>query len=245
MKTSNKLTITAILVILISLVFYDLLLKASYTSGSYKDPFKDFTTLDFKNFNSIRLNASTAANIIVEQGPFRVRVDAIAAPLTKVSQNGETLNIDVAFPGSFENSRAAYVLIISCPNLKQFDADARYMAGDRPITDTLGSEDFKWRPSIIRGFVQDSLAITEKHASSIILTGNKIKSVHAIIGLKDESRSNMVISKDNEFQNLDLNLLNRSQLQLHEATIQNLKYQLADSARLILTGAAKNLLNKK
>src|SRR5882757_6345842 len=74
MKTSNKLTIAAILFILVSLVYYDLMLKASYLSGTYRDQFKDYTILNFKDFNSIDLGASTAANIIVEQGPFRVRI---------------------------------------------------------------------------------------------------------------------------------------------------------------------------
>lgn len=244
MKTSNKLTIAALLLILVSLFFYDMMLRSSYFSGSYKDPFREFTALNFKDFKSINLSASTAANIIVQQGPFSVKVDPVAAQFVKVSQNGGTLHIDVAFPGSYENSRAEYVLIISCPSLVNFDADARYMAGDRPIIDTLSGEDFKWRPTIIRGFTLDSLAITENHASYIILTGNKIKAVNAVIGLGDGSRSNMIIKKDNQFQNVDLNILNKSQLQLHDAIIHNLKYKIADSARLIIKGALKNQLIK-
>jgi hypothetical protein len=245
MKTSNKLTIAAILFILVSLVYYDLMLKASYLSGTYKDQFKDYTTLNFKDFNSIDLGASTAANIIVEQGPFRVRIGPTAARFVTVSQHHQTLHIEAAFPGNYQNARTDYVLIISCPNLVRFDADARYMAGDRQIIDTLASEDFNWRPTIIRGFTLDSLTITEKHASSIILTGNKIKVINAVIGLSDGSRSNMIIQKDNRFQNADLNILNKSQLQLHEAIIPNLKYQVADSARLIITGALKNQIIKK
>lgn len=245
MKTSNKLTIAAILLILVSLVYYDLTLKTAYLSGAYKDRFRDFEALSFKDFKSIDLGSSTASNIIVQQGPFNVRIEPLAARFVKVSQQGETLHIETAFPGNYQNSRGDYVLIISCPNLVRFDADARYMSGDRQIIDTLASEDFNWRPSIIRGFTLDSLVITEKHASSIILTGNKIKVMHAVIGLSDGSRSNMIIQKDNQFSNADLNILNKSQLQLREAVIPNLKYQLADSARLIITGALKKQLIKK
>jgi hypothetical protein len=245
MKTSNKLAIAAVLLILISLVAFDLMLKASYISGTYKNLFKDFVTLNFKDFNAINLGSSTASNIIVEQGPFRVRIEPEAARFVKVSQHNKTLHIETAFPGNYENSRADYVLIISCPNLVKFDADARYMAGDLQIIDTLASEDFKWRPTIIRGFTLDSLSVTEKHASSIILTGNKIKVMHAVIGLSDGSRSNMIIQKNNQFDNADLNILNKSQLQLHEAVILNLKYKLADSAKLIINGALKNQRIKK
>lgn len=245
MKTSNKLTIAAILLILVSLVYYDLMLKTAYLSGTYKDQFKDFVALNFKDFNSINLGSSTASNVIVKQGPFSVRIEPTSAQFVKVSQQDQTLHIETAFPGNYQNSRADYVLVISCPNLVRFDADARYMAGDRQIIDTLASEDFKWRPTIIHGFTLDSLLITEKHASSVILTGNKIKVIHAVIGLSDGSRSNMVVQKDNQLQNADLNILNKSQLQLHEAIIPNLKYHLADSARLIITGALKKQLIKK
>lgn len=245
MKTSNKLTIAAVLLILVSLVYYDLMLKAGYLSGNYKDQFRDFTALNFKDFKSIDLGSSTASNIIVEQGPFSVRIEPTATRFVKVSQRNQILHIETAFPGNYENSRAEYVLIISCPNLIKFDADARYMAGDLPITDTIASADFKWRPTIIRGFTLDSLSINEKHAASIILQGNNIKFINTVIGLGEGSGSNMVILKDNKFQNADLNILNKSQLQLHNATINNLNYHLADSAKLILIGNAKKLLTKK
>ncbi|MDB4920933.1 hypothetical protein [Mucilaginibacter sp.] len=245
MKTSNKLTIAAVLLILVSLVYYDLMLKTSYLSGKYKDPFKDFVALNFKDFKSINLGSSTASNIIVEQGPFKVRIEPTATHFVKVSQRDQTLHIETAFPGNYQNSRAEYVLIISCPNLEKFDADSKYMAGDRQVTDTVASADFKWRPTIIRGFTLDSLLITEKHAGSIVLQGNKIKLLTAVIGIGEGSGSNMVILKDNQFQSVDLNILNKSQLQLHEAVIPNLKYQLADSAKLIITGALKKTINKK
>lgn len=241
MKTSNKLLLTAIIITLVSLVFYDLMLKSSYLKGDYKDPFKDYVSLNFKDFKTIDLSASTAANIILKQGPFSVRMDPSAADFVKISQNAGTLHIDAAFSGSFNNPRAAYVLVVSCPDLKQFNADARYMAGDQPIIDTLASEDFKWRPSIISGFTLDSLTITEKHAASIILKGNKIRVLNAVIGIDNGSRSNMTIADDNRLQNAELNILNKSQLRLNGAAI-NLKYQLADSAKLILTGTSQNLI---
>ncbi|MDB5090567.1 MAG: hypothetical protein JWR09_4561 [Mucilaginibacter sp.] len=245
MKTSNKFIIAAALLIIVSLVYFDLLIRVSYQSGTYKNLYKDYVALNFKDFKSIDLDASTAANIIVKQGPFSVKMEPGAARFVRVSQKGETLYINVAFPGNFENSRADYVLIISCPALVEIDADARYMAGDRAVTDTVASADFKWRPTIIHGFTLDSLSITEKHASSIILQSNNIKFINAVIGLGEGSGSNMVILKDNRFQSANLNILNKSQLQLHEAIIPNLKYQLADSAKLIITGALKRQLIKK
>lgn len=245
MKTSNKLAIAAVILILAAMFFYDLKLKAAYLSGDYKNPFRDFVTMNFKNFNSIKLNASTAANIVVKQGPFSVKIDPNGNNYVKVAQNGTTLNIDVAFSGNYQNPRYDYVMVITCPNLVNFDADAKYMAGDLPVTDTLAAADFKWRPSIIRGFTSDSLSITAKHGSNIILTQNNIKSLKAVIGINDGSASDLTIGTGNRFEKADLTVLNKSRLQILEASIPDLKYQLADSAKLIFTGAAKKLINKQ
>lgn len=245
MKTSNKLAISAVILILAAMFFYDLKLKAAYLSGDYKNPFRDFVAMNFKNFNAVKLNASTAANIIVKQGPFSVKIEPNGNNYVKVAQTGTTLNIDVAFSGNYQNSRYDYVLVITCPNLVNFDADAKYMAGDLPVTDTLASADFRWRPSIIRGFSSDSLAITAKHGSNIILTQNNIKALKAVIGINDGSASDLTIGTGNHFEKADLTLLNKSRLQILEANIPDLKYQLADSAKLIFTGAAKNVIIKK
>jgi hypothetical protein len=242
MKTSNKLLVAAFALIIASLIFYDITLKESYLGGDYKRPFKDFTSLNFKNFNSIDLSASTAANIILEQGPFSEKIEPTAKRFVKVSQKAGTLLIEAAFPSNYENSRAAYVLIISCPNLVKVNTTARYFAKDQQIIDTIASPDFKWRPTIIRGFTLDSLSITEDYASTIILTGNHIRAVNAVIGLSKGSGSNMVILKDNQFKNVQLNILNKSQFQLHGAAITNFNYHLADSAKLIFNGTTKRLL---
>jgi hypothetical protein len=245
MKTSNKLAIAAVILILAAMFFYDLKLKAAYLSGDYKNPFRDFVAMNFKNFNSIKLNASTASNIVVKQGPFSVKIEPNGNNYVKVAQTGSTLNIDVAFSGNYQNPRYDYVMVITCPNLVNFDADAKYMAGDLPVTDTLAGADFKWRPSIIRGFTMDSLSITAKHASNIILTQNNIKSLKAVIGINDGSASDMTIGISNRFEKADLTVLNKSRLQILEASIPNLKYEMADSAKLILTGVAKKLINKQ
>jgi len=245
MKTSNKLGIAAVILILVAMFFYDLKLKAAYLSGDYKNPFRDFVAMNFKDFNSIKLNASTAANIIVKQGPFSVKIEPNGNNYVKVAQTGNTLSIDVGFSGNYQNPRYDYVMVITCPNLVNFDADAKYMAGDLPVTDTLAWADFKWRPSIIRGFTMDSLSITAKHASNIILSQNNIKSLKAVIGINDGSASDMTIGTGNRFEKADLTVLNKSRLQILEANIPNLKYEMADSAKLILTGAAKKLIIKK
>jgi len=244
-KKSNVLVLAAAALVIVALFFFDISLKDAYLSGEYKKPFRDYKALNFKGFKSIVLNAATAANVIVQQGDFSVKMEPAAEHFIKVSQIGDVLYINAAFPGSFEGNHADYPLVITCPVLEKFDADSRYTANNMLVTDTIASLDFRWRPSFIKGFTLDSLAITEKHAGTVILQANKIKSLKATIGLNEGSGSNLTILNDNRFENADLNILNKSQLKLQDAGIPNLKYQLADSAKLILTGAAKKLINKQ
>ncbi|MGN6398144.1 MAG: hypothetical protein ACTHMI_21405 [Mucilaginibacter sp.] len=241
-RKSSILVIVALAFILTSLVLYDISLRDAFLTGDYKKPFRDYISLNFKDFKSITLNASTAANVIVEPGPFSVKIEPTARDFVKVSQKGDMLYIDAVFPGSFEDSRAMYPLVITCPVLEKFNTDARYTTDGVAVTDTLATSNFDWRASFISGFTLDSLTVNERHASAVILKANKIKNFKASIGLDEHSGSNMVILKDNQLDNADLDVLNRSRLKLEDAAIPNLKLRLADSARLILNGASRKLL---
>lgn len=245
MKTSNKLALFGLVVILGAIVWFDLIIRSAYFAGDYKNAFREFEQLNFKNFNAIRLNASTAANIIVKQGPFDIKIEPYGKNYIKLTQKDSTLQIDVAFNGSYLNPRFDYVMLITCPKLLKFDADARYMAGSEQVTDTIAGADFRWRPSIISGFKQDSLAITATHASNIILTGNNMKSLKAVVGANEGSASDITVTGDNRFEKADLKMLNKSRLRLQGGNITNMKYELADSAQLIVNGAARKLTNKQ
>ncbi len=90
MKTSNKFLFAAVVFTLLSLVVYDLMLKAEYKSGDYTDPYKNFVTLNFKDFDVLDLHSSTAANVKLVQGPFSVRIDENAKGYVQVRQEGTT-----------------------------------------------------------------------------------------------------------------------------------------------------------
>ena len=197
MKTSNKLLFTAIIVVVISLFFYDLGMRSSFLRGDYKNPYRDFVSLNFKDFKTIDLRCETAANIIVTQGPFSVKMSPDGESFVKVSQNADTLRIASAFPHDYFGSSEPYVLVISCPNLAQLITDSRYTAGDRLVIDSLAGEDFSWRTTIVSGFKQDSLSILAQHGCTLLLKDNHIKSLNATIGVGEGCRSNLTISGDN------------------------------------------------
>ena len=242
MKTSNKLIAAAFLLILVSLFVYARLLNAEYISGRYKDPYRDFVTLKFKDFDTVDVNSTSAVNVKFIQGPFSVRIDTDAMDFTKIEQQGNTLKIGAAFKGDYIQNPSRYIVVISCPKLAEVNANAIFKAKDKQIIDTVLRE-WNMRQNLIEGFKEDSLSIRQYYGSSIILSGNHIRTLNAVVGLNPLSFSKIVILNNNLFQQATIDVLNRSKIQLDGKVIKNLKYYLADSAQMVLTGAAQNLMN--
>ncbi|HEY2582862.1 MAG TPA: hypothetical protein VGI43_13700 [Mucilaginibacter sp.] len=240
MRTSNKLITAIFLLILLSLFGYDYLLKTAYLTGSYKDPYGDFESLKFKDFDTVDVISSTVANVKFIQGPFSVKIDRVARDYIKIKQQGKRLQIDVNFASSFFGNPNPYVLLISCPNLNEVNTSAIYQIGTRRVTDTVAREDWHMRQVLIDGFHQDSLNITQDFGSTIVFNNNSIGSVNALVGKSPGSGSEIIVQKTNRFQKTNFDIHNKSKLLLNDAAIQSLNYHLADSAKLIMTGAAIN-----
>src|SRR5450631_2049327 len=243
MKTSNKYLFAAAALTLLSLVVYDILLKAAYKSGSYDDPYKNFITLKFKDFDVLDLPSSTAANVKVVQGPFSIRMDENSKDYVQVSQEGTHLRIHADFEGNYQFNPNPYILLISCPKLSEVNTNAGYRANNTAVTDTIVREDWNMRQVLIEGFSQDSLHITQDYGSTIVLAKNHMRVIHAMIGLSSRSGSNLIIQNSNVFGNTTLDIRNNSKLFLEDARIQILDYRLGDNAKLIISGKARNLLN--
>ena len=245
MRTSSKILITTFIIFIASLVIYDLGLRAEYLKGDYTKPFNDYVPLNYTGFNEIELNSSTAVNIKIVQGPFKVLANPGAMDFLKVSRQGNRLIVHAAFSDQYRSINTDYILYISCPNLSVLYADAYYNNASITITDTTAN-DFGWKPTLISGFTEDNLNIKETHASNIVLENNKINSLAATVGMNEKSRSNLTIGDNNQFTTTDLNILNKSQLWIKGANSNNLNYHLADSATLVVNGvSAKHLLNLK
>jgi hypothetical protein len=245
MRTSNKILIASFALLIISLAFYDLRLKAEYQKGDYTDPYRDFVKLDYKNFDAVELESSSAINIMLVQGPFKVAASPQAMDFLDIKQEKNRLIIGAKFSDHFRSVSPAYVVYVSCPSLSSLKADAIYLANNVKATDTL-ARDLNWRTTVIDGFTADSLHIQEDHAANVALQNNRIGHLTATVGMGDESSSALAIGQNNEFDRADLNILNRSRLWIKGTNLNNINYHLADSASLIINGAeAKHLLNLK
>jgi hypothetical protein len=245
MKTSTKILMATLAILVISLVVYDLSLKAEYRKGDYTNPYRDYNSLNYSDFNEIELNASTAVNIILVQGPYKVLANPSADDFLHVSKQGRRLVISAAFPDHYRNIVTNYVLYISCPKLSLLKADAQYAANNVPVTDTV-VRDLRWYSTLITGFSLDSLKLQADNASNIVLENNRINILNGIIGQNSGSGSALTIGSGNKFAKSNLDICNKSQLVIKGTEAPDLNYHLADSAILILNGAAvKHLLNIK
>jgi hypothetical protein len=243
MKKSNLFIVIGLILCIASIIFYDFSLKAEYESGSYKIPFRNFQDLSFKDFDILDINSSTAANAKFVQGPFSVRIAKDAMDFVRVKQNGRRLQINADFSGDYLFNPNQYLLVISCPKLVEVNTDATYRSNGRPVTDSAVRIDWRMRQVLIDGFTQDSLTIGQDYASTVVFANNHIRSVHAVIGRRVGSGSNMIIEKTNQFQHAFIDIGQKSKLFLESAQIDDFKYQLDSSAQLIVIGKAKNLLN--
>lgn len=245
MKTSNKFLLTAILLLVISVGIYDFQLKAEYLKGDYKNPYNGFVKLNFRDFKVIELGSSTAINIMLVKGPFKILADPGAIEFMKIEQRHDSLFIRAAFKDNFHNVRSTQVLYISCPELTSFAADAKYMASDTQVIDTVASADFKWRPNTISGFSGEKLDINADHAANIFLKNNKFNILNAVVGNSNGSVSNLTIETGNRFGKTNLDIRNKSRLWIKDDSLSNITYKLADSAKLILNGNTRMIHNNK
>ncbi|WP_183574936.1 DUF2807 domain-containing protein [Mucilaginibacter sp. X5P1] len=242
MKTSNKLIVAAMLLIFIALFIYDEMLKTEYVSGRYRDPYRNYVSLNFKDFDAIDINSSTIANAKIVQGPFSIKIDKDAKEYVNITQKGNKLTVSADFKYSFLNNANPYIVIISCPKLNQLHTSATYTLHNSAVTDTIVG--WQMREVLVDGFKLDSLLINQDYGSTILIKNSHINYLSGVVGKANGSGSVIKLFKTNQFESVKLDIQNRSQLEVNNIQIPKLDYHLADSAKLILNGEAGNYLKK-
>ncbi|MEB0263885.1 MULTISPECIES: hypothetical protein [unclassified Mucilaginibacter] len=246
MKTSNRLIVCALLLILLTQLGYDNLLKAEFISGRYKDAYRDYVKLNYKDFDVVDLESSTAANVKFVQGPFKIIADSAALSNIKISQEGKKLTIKAAYDKEYLWNANPYLIVISCPILSAVHAGATYTVSKNiAVTDTINYTSWNMRGVLIDGFKQDSLTIIQDYGSTVELANNHLTNVTATIGKRAGSGSKITLLKGNQLKNADFEILNRSELLLNNEGIENIHYHLADSARLTIGAQSQNLFKKQ
>ena len=238
MKTSNKLLLAAFLVLLISLTLYDTALRAEYRRGTFRDPFKDFVTLNLKDFNALDLPAASQASVRIEPGPYRVRVYKPLNEFLQVSRQGQQLTLALRFPNddhSFLNANQP-AIVISCPTLVALRTNATYLTDNHPKTNHTVAN---WNPQRVRvqGFHQDSLLVRANNGSQVELLNTTLQRLRVVA---TTGAPVLHLPAGNHIAQATLQLGAHSHLELGNLTIPALRYQFSDSATVSLPGRALN-----
>ncbi len=239
MKTSIKIFLGSMALLGAAMVIYDLQLDAAYRKGDYTKPFYDYEKMNFTGFDRIELNSSTAIPILLVPGEFKVLVSPNVRDYLVISQEGTRLVINARFRDHFRPSLRNSVVYISCPFLKAFRADSRYIIDDEVKTDI----DFLapwYQASTIEGFNLDSLDIAAQNATNLVLKNDTIRKLTAAISRSAE----LTLGEGNRFGGGDLEIMNGARLFVNAPGMQHLGYQVADSAELDINGAAAKQLLK-
>ncbi|WP_432328209.1 hypothetical protein ACRQ5D_34480 [Mucilaginibacter sp. P25] len=244
MKTSTMFCIAAASVLIMSLMIYDNVLKAALLNRNYTDEYACYKNLSFKNFDAFEIPASQIANIKFIQGPYGIKIAPGAIKHVQIQQNGTQLQIGVKKGSPIFLNNDSFLLIISCPRIISINISSMSVRDGQLIIDTTADESPKGHYSLIKGFKQDSITILQNYGSQVVLAGNHISFVKAVVGQSFRSASKITILEDNHFEYANLQILNRSKLVLRNAEITDLNYHLADSSQLVVNGAANNSLIK-
>jgi hypothetical protein len=244
MKTSNILITAALLILLGGLFYHDSQLGKLYRSGDYKNPLLGFVHLKYKDFDAVELTSSQIVNVKFIQGPFRVMADTNALSYIQIVQNDRSLQISAKAKTRNPYNRNTYVMVISCPKLKKLSTNTLYWINGKQETDTVTQQNWDNRKVLVQGFQQDSLHITQDYASSVILENNRLNLLSATIGQSPKSGSLLLVGYGNYIEKTDFTIRQKPQLILKGPGINQLNYQLTDSARLTVSGINQKLLKK-
>ncbi|MFC6224094.1 hypothetical protein ACFP2F_12660 [Hymenobacter artigasi] len=233
MKTSNKLFVAAVALVLGSLASYDAALRAEYRTGHYKDPLRSYQALGLRSFDAVSVPSASGLRVKIVAGPFAVHVNKEAADFVRVTQRGRQLLVTLAYPEKPEGLGHGEAIIIACPRLAVLTTEGTYTVAGQP---QLARREAGGQVEV-QGFRQDSLTLRQDQSTQIRLVGNTLGWLRASAGARSGSEPSLTIGADNRIGAADLTIDHRGHLDL-AAAIPRLRYQFSDSATIALSGAA-------
>jgi hypothetical protein len=245
MKTSSKILLFAILVLIAGIAWYDNQLKQLFNTGSYLVPYLHYTDLRLAGFHHIRNESSSDVNMKILSGPFKVLLEPSAMPYTKVKVVNDTLVVTAEYTGGYRGNSGNFLLYVFCPTLSSLQCNTTSLVDGQPKTDTTANEYFSWRQTLLEDFRLDTLSIVQDHGSDIRLVKCIVNALHADVGVSPGSGSQLVFGDSNQIDRAHLNIRNKSRLLIQDALHgQQLDYTLDNNARMILYGRADRHLKK-
>jgi hypothetical protein len=239
MKTSNILLLIALILLLSTLMAYNMVLKKQYTSGEYKNPLKDHTLLGFTDFDEIEINDTNIIKVKIEAGDtHQVHQQQNTEGLIKVTQIGKRLQVDLDFGDGgkiLSGHRDTYHIVIRTPELRLLKTDAShkhkvYLTDQQGVT--------------VERLNQGQLALEMDNGSYVKLSDNQINSLTVNTGRSHGTEPFLHILPDNRLQQARLNIRNASLLTLENVAIPEVDYTFSDSAQVKLSGVSLAIIRK-
>ena len=240
MKNSSKYLLAAVLVLLASLTAYNMALRNEYRKGDYKDPLHGYVTLGFKDFTEVSVPSASVVSVKLVPGPFSVRLNPAATEYVHLRQQGNRLVITARFPDRQHYFGPAATVLISCPRLAALTTDAVHEEKGKQLV----SKNYQIgryvvvQDVVVQGFSQDSLTVRADRGSRVELAGNKLGYLRATAGTSLGSHGLLQLNADNRIAAAAFTLGHQSEVVMNNIAIPQLRYQVADSAKVTLTGAA-------
>jgi hypothetical protein len=242
MKTSNKIFLAAVLLLIAYLVGYDFTLKTEYEKGAYKSRFYGMTEVKLSNFNVINHNAGNMVGLHIEQGKaYGVWVEEYFKDRITISQSGQTLTIKYTGKDVRQWSDRAGI-IITCPVISQVTATPFAMPKDFEEED-----EFSTRGIVeLEGFKQTlPLSIRSDKSISITMSKNSLSELNASVGNSPKDKPRLTIGDDNHIAAANINMQGAAQLSLYGPAIEKPNYHLGDSTMITLSGSSLKMVQPK
>ncbi|MBO2011444.1 hypothetical protein [Hymenobacter negativus] len=238
MKTSNKLLVAALALVLGTVASYDVALRAEYLTGRYKDPLQNYTKQPNTGFDAVEVPAGLYFKVRIEAGPAGVWVNKDAAEYVRFRQNGRTLAVTLAQPEEEHFLGGREAVVIHCPQLQQLTTDSPYSAARRKAHQGQPSGEV-----LVRNFNQDSLRVDQRWAGTVKLESNNLRQLRAVAGASVGSAPALEVAGSNNIQGADLAINHQSRLDL-KTQIPQLRYHFSDSATVTFGGTAASALTR-
>jgi hypothetical protein len=230
MKTSNKLLITATLIIIGYLVAYDFSLKAEYVKGAYTSRFYTMKRIPLTNFNAIENNAANFTSLIIEQGPeYAIWVNKRLHNELSFTMQNKTVSINYK---PEEGHLYLDEIIVTCPNLNSIITKPTLENGEQQGGGT----------TLVSGFKQDEMNVQSNNFTLISLKDNTINKLNAATGANG---GHINVTTDNIIKHANFNILGRGRLVLLDPAIEKASYKFSDSAEISLSGKVLAMFPKQ
>lgn len=244
MKTSNKIILLAVVILLGLLITYDFALQASFKKANYKDPFFNYSKLKYSNFDKVIVKAANELKVEIRQADtFSVRVNNFMKEDVEIGQVGDQLLVSLA---DKTDSYIAYEkgVVIFMPRLREIiTTDFKRMKEDGKGKVQLQAEWREGNYTLVSGFDLNSLKITQVDNSMVILQNNKIGKLQAVEA-NGTHQSELRIEGSNRIDSADISVKGSNILSLFWVDIPHLKYDLSATSTVSLTGGALKLMKK-